>query len=155
MRTFICKVVPSNVPDFPTTLEMQLIFPISLEVRVLVNRNKFFCSISSTVTLCPHKNLHRSYFWPFYSPPAVVELINIEYSVNYDIYNFVFFALTAGRSHVINQTWAWSLRTFFLRRWSNFSWCTDVYLSDVDLSEFQYCESYNHWWSTDLIGNVY
>jgi len=26
---------------------------------------------------------------------------------------------------------------------------------DVDLSEFRYRESYNHWWSTDLIGNVY
>ena len=34
--------------------------PISLEERVLINRNKMFSTISSTVTLCQHENLRRS-----------------------------------------------------------------------------------------------
>ena len=56
--------------------------PISLEERVLIYHNKCFVQ-SLQLQHCVGTKIYaevRSFFWRYYLPPALVELINVEYS---------------------------------------------------------------------------
>ena len=85
VQTFICKIVTNNVHVFPTTLyRCKSISPFcwrSVSSLIVTNflYNLFNCNVSA-------RNFYtegRSFFSPYYSPPALVELINIEYSTKW------------------------------------------------------------------------